>query len=115
MTRPGRFGPWWQSDAEKKALRPPLDLRERLRLALKVVAVFGAYRWFELQELSGAAAAIAFAGAMGTLSAIELVWLRTSTQRERIFTRTRRQAVILHVATLVISVAAVLAAAPRLP
>ncbi|HEV2754651.1 MAG TPA: hypothetical protein VG318_02590 [Actinomycetota bacterium] len=105
----------WQRDREKKALRPPLDLRERSRLALKVLTVFLAYRWFEVQELSGAAAATAFAAAVGMLSAIELLWLRTTTPRERIFTRTKRGAVTLHAVTLAASIAAVVAAVPRLP
>ncbi|MFN2587165.1 MAG: hypothetical protein ABR613_03455 [Actinomycetota bacterium] len=105
----------WETDREKKALRPPLDLRERLRLALKVLAVFLAYRWFEEQELSAPAAATAFAAAVGALSAIELVWLRTSAQRERIFTRTRREATILHAATLALAAVALLATVPRLP
>ena len=94
---------------------PPLDLRERSRLALKVIVVFASYRWFEQQALSGAAAAAAFAAAVGTLSAIELLWLRRSKQSERIFTRTRRQALILHVTTLALAAVALLAAVPRLP
>lgn len=109
------FSGWYQSQREKKALRPPLDLRERRRLALKVLAVFLAYRWFEEQTISGAAAAAAFAGAVGALSVIELVSLRTTTPRERIFTRTRRGAVILHATVLALSLAALVAAVPRLP
>ncbi|MDQ3914062.1 MAG: hypothetical protein M3323_01840 [Actinomycetota bacterium] len=105
----------WEGDREKKALRPPLDLRERLRLALKVLVVFLAYRWFEDQELSGTAAATAFAAAVGMLSAIELVWLRSSTQRERIFTRTKRAATIVHGLALAASLAALLFTVPRLP
>lgn len=105
----------WERDREKRSMLPPLDLRERSRLALKVVVVFVSYRWFEERALSGAAAATAFAAALGALSAIELLWLRRSKQSERIFTRTRRQAVVLHVTTLALAGLALLAAVPRLP
>ncbi len=107
------LGPW-ESDREKKALRPRVDLRERSRLALKALSIFLAYRWFEVQELSGAAAAAAFAGAVAALSAIELVWLRSTTQRERIFTKTKEQAVRVNLIALGLSVLALVAAVSRL-
>ena len=107
--------PRWERDREKRALLPPLDLRERLRLALKVTSVVVAYLWFQEQPISGAAAAVAFAAGVGVLSLIELLWLPRSTQRERIFTRTRRGAVVLHGFTLVAAAAALVAAVPRLP
>lgn len=105
----------WERDREKTALRPPLDLRERARLGLKVPVPFLAYRWFEDQPLSGAAALVAFAAAAGVLSLIELLWLRSTTPRERIFTKTRRQAFGLHAGTVAVAAAAVVAAVPRLP
>lgn len=108
--------PPWQipDDKERRALMPRLDLRERLRLGLKVPVPFIAYLWFQ-NDQSGAAAAVAFAAAVGTLSLIELVWLRSTTQAERIFTKSRSQAVVLHVAVIVASAAALVAAIPRLP
>ena len=107
--------PGWEPDREKRALRPPLDLRERLRLAVKVAAVAVVYLWFQDQPASGAAAASAFAAGVGVLSLLELLWLIGTTPRERIFTRTRKQAVVLHAATVVLAAAALLAAVPRLP
>ncbi len=107
--------PWEiKDDPEKRALRPPLDLRERLRLGLKVPIPFVAYLWFQ-NDQSATSALVAFAAAVGALSAIELVWLRTTTQAERIFTKTKRGAVVLHVTVLAASVAALVAAIPRLP
>ena len=107
--------PWEiRDDREKRALRPSLDRRERLRLALKVPLPFIAYLWFEQNE-SATAALVAFAGAVGGLSLIELLWLRTTTPAERIFTKTRRQAIALHVAVVVASAGALVAAVPRLP
>jgi hypothetical protein len=94
-------------------MRPALDRRERLRLGLKVPVPFVAYLWFQADQ-TVPRALVAFAAAVGLLSLIELVWLRTTTQAERIFTKTRRQAVVLHVTVVVASVAALLAAAPRL-
>lgn len=94
-------------------MRPRLDLRERLRLGLKVPIPFVAYLWFQ-QDQTAASALVAFAGAVGALSAIELLWLRTTTPAERIFTRTKRQALVLHVAVVAASVAALVAAIPRL-
>ncbi len=97
-------------------MQPPLDLRERLRLGLKVPTPFLAYLWFQNQEQQTAAGALtAFAAAVGLLSLIELVWLRSSTPSERIFTKTRRGAIVLHVATVIASAAALLYAVPRLP
>ena len=93
-----------------------MDLRERLRLGLKVPVPFLAYVWFVQQvPQSGAAALCAFAGAVGALSAIELLWLRSTSPRERIFTRTRGQAVGLHAATVAAAAAALAGAIPRLP
>lgn len=108
--------PPWQieDDAEKRAMRPSLDLRERLRLGLKVPVPFIAYLWFQ-NDQSGPSAAVAFASAVGALSLIELAWLRTTTQAERIFTKTRRQAVVLHAVVVIASAAALLVAIPRLP
>lgn len=94
-------------------MMPRLDLRERLRLALKVPVPFVAYIWFQTDQ-TAASALVAFAGAVGTLSAIELVWLRTTTPAERIFTKTKRQAVFLHVAVLAACAAALVVAIPRL-
>jgi hypothetical protein len=97
-------------------MRPALDLRERLRLGLKVPVPFLAYLWFENRpEETAAGALVAFAAAVGALSLIELVWLPSSTQAERIFTKTRRSAVVLHVTTVLASAAALLYAVPRLP
>lgn len=108
--------PQWDDDREKRALRPPLDLRERLRLGLKVPVPVVAYLWFQDQQpQSGPGALTAFAAAVGLLSLIELLWLRTTTQSERIFTRTRAQAVWLHSSTVVGAVVALLFAVPRLP
>lgn len=108
--------PPWQipDDPERRALRPSLDLRERLRLGLKVPVPFLAYLWFQSDQ-SGPRALVAFASAVGLLSLIELVWLRSTTPAERIFTKTRRGAVVLHVTVVAASVAAVVAAVPRLP
>ncbi len=107
--------PWdLRDDPEKRAMRPALDLRERLRLALKVPLPFVAYLWFQ-QGQTAARALVAFAAAVGGLSLIELIWLRTTTQAERIFTKTRRQAVVLHVTVVVASAIALVAAVPRLP
>ncbi|HYP24141.1 MAG TPA: hypothetical protein VEV43_11245 [Actinomycetota bacterium] len=105
----------WQvpDDPERRAMMPRLDLRERLRLALKVPVPFVAYIWFQTDQ-TAASALVAFAGAVGTLSAIELVWLRTTTPAERIFTKTKRQAVFLHVAVLAACAAALVVAIPRL-
>jgi hypothetical protein len=94
-------------------MRPPLDRRERLRLGLKVPAPFIAYLWFQGDQ-TVPRAFVAFAAAIGFLSVIELFWLRTTTQAERIFTKTRRQAVVLHVSVIAASAAALLATAPRL-
>lgn len=108
--------PRGEEDREKRALRPPLDLRERLRLGLKVPVPFVAYLWFQDQQpQSGAAALTAFAAALAVLSSIELLWLRTTTQSERIFTRTRRQAFWVHVSTVTAAAAALVYAVPRLP
>ena len=90
-----------------------LDLRERVRLGLKVPVPFIAYLWFQADQ-TAARALVAFAAAVGTLSAIELVWLRTTTPVERIFTKTKRQAVVLHVAVLAACVTALLLGIPRL-
>ena len=95
-------------------MMPPLDLRERLRLGLKVPVPFVAYLWFETTHQTAASALVAFAAAVGVLSVIELVWLRTTTPSERIFTKTKRQAVVLHVIVLAASAAALLLAIPRL-
>lgn len=103
-----------QDDPEKRALRPRLDVRERLRLALKVPLPFLAYIWFQ-QDQTAASALVAFAAAVGGLSLIELIWLRTTTPAERIFTKTRRQAVVLHLAVVAASATALLLAIPRLP
>lgn len=92
---------------------PRLDLRERLRLGLKVPIPFVAYIWFT-RDQTAASALVAFAAAIGGLSAIELVWLRTTTPAERIFTKTKRQAIVLHVAVLAASAAALAFAIPRL-
>lgn len=92
---------------------PRLDLRERLRLGLKVPVPFIAYLWFQADQ-TAARALVAFAAAVGVLSAIELVWLRSTTPAERIFTKTRRQAVVLHVAVLASCAAALVAGIPRL-
>lgn len=108
--------PPWQvkDDPEWRAMMPRLDLRERLRLALKVPVPFIAYLWFQ-NDQTVPSALVAFAAATGTLSVIELVWLRTTTPAERIFTKTRRQAVVLHVAVVTASAAALVVAIPRLP
>lgn len=107
--------PWHvPDDPERRAMMPRLDLRERLRLVLKVPVPFIAYLWFQSDQ-SATSALVAFAGATGTLSLIELVWLRTTTPAERIFTKTRRQAIVLHVAVVTASAAALVAAVPRLP
>jgi hypothetical protein len=108
--------PPWQiaDDAEKRAMRPPVDLRERLRLGLKVPIPFLAYLWFQVDQ-SGPRALAAFAAALGLLSLIELVWLRSTTPAERIFTKTRRQAVALHLSVIAASAAALVFAVPRLP
>lgn len=95
-------------------MRPALDVRERLRLGLKVPVPFIAYLWFQMEQ-SGPRALVAFASAVGLLSAIELVWLRTTTQAERIFTKSKRQAIVLHVAVVAASAAALVLAIPRLP
>ena len=95
-------------------MRPAVDLRERLRLALKVPVPFVAYLWFQSDQ-SRTSALVAFAAAVGLLSLIELFWLPTTTQAERIFTKTRRQAVVLHVAIVAASAAALVVAIPRLP
>ena len=106
-------GPW-EKDLERKALQPPLDFRERLRLGLKVPIPFVAYLWFQ-QEQSSITALTAFAAAVGGLSFVELLWLRTTRPSERIFTRTRRQAALLHGVVLLASAAALVYAIPRLP
>ncbi len=107
--------PWdLQDDPEKRAMRPAFDVRERLRLALKVPVPFVAYLWFQ-EAQSAPRALVAFAAALAALSSIELLFLRTTTQSERIFTRTRRGAVVLHVAVVAASVAALVEAIPRLP
>jgi hypothetical protein len=107
--------PPWQvkDDPERRAMMPRLDLRERLRLGLKVPVPFIAYLWFQ-QDQTAAAALVAFAGAVGILSAIELAWLRTTTPAERIFTKTKRQAIVLHVAVLAASAVALVLGIPRL-
>ncbi len=107
--------PPWQikDDPERRAMMPRLDLRERLRLGLKVPIPFLAYLWFQADQ-TAARALVAFAAAVGLLSAIELVWLRSTTPAERIFTKTRRQAIVLHVAVLAACVAALVAGIPRL-
>jgi hypothetical protein len=107
--------PQWEDDREKRALRPPLDLRERARLGLKVPVPFLAYLWFQAQPISGAAALTAFAAAVGILSLVELAWLRSTSPRERIFTRTKEQAVRLHAGTVAAAVVALVYAVPRLP
>lgn len=108
--------PWGEDDAEKRALQPPLDLRERLRLGLKVPIPFVAYLWFQAQSPeSGAALLTAFSASLGALSLVELVWLRRTSPRERIFTRTRGQAVLLHVAVLAGALGGLAYAIPRLP
>ena len=94
-------------------MMPRLDLRERLRLGLKVPIPFVAYMWFQADQ-TGARALVAFAAAVGLLSAIELVWLRTTTPSERIFTKTKRGAVTLHVAVLAACAAALVLGIPRL-
>lgn len=107
--------PWeLRADKERRALLPVMDLRERLRLALKVPTPFVAYLWFQAEQ-SRPRALVAFAAAVGVLSLIELVWLRTTTPRERIFTKTKRQAVVLHVAVVAASASALVLAIPRLP
>ena len=93
---------------------PAMDLRERLRLALKVPTPFIAYLWFQAEQ-SGPRALVAFTAAVGVLSLIELLWLRTTTPAERIFTKTKRQAVVLHVAVVAASAAALVLTVPRLP
>ncbi|MDQ3957664.1 MAG: hypothetical protein M3273_05005 [Actinomycetota bacterium] len=105
-----------QPDREKRASRPPLDLRERGRLALKFAVPVLAFSWFDARpvEDSGPALVVAFAGGAGAISLIELAFLTTSTQAERIFTRSRRQATILNAAVVVAAAAAILVAAPRL-
>lgn len=95
-------------------MRPRLDVRERLRLALKVPLPFVAYLWFQ-QDQTAVSALVAFAAAVGGLSLIELVWLRTTTPAERIFTKTRRQAVVLHVAVVIACATALVVTIPRLP
>lgn len=95
-------------------MRPALDVRERLRLVLKVPVPFVAYLWFQ-EAQSAPRALVAFAAAVGTLSLIELIWLRTTTQAERIFTRTKRGALVLNVAVVAASAAALVQAIPRLP
>ncbi|HEX2058344.1 MAG TPA: hypothetical protein VHI71_08245 [Actinomycetota bacterium] len=95
-------------------MRPRLDVRERLRLALKVPLPFIAYLWFQ-QDQTAASALVAFAAAVGGLSLIELIWLRTTTPAERIFTKTRRGAVVLHLVVVAASLIALLLAIPRLP
>ncbi len=95
-------------------MRPRVDVRERLRLALKVPLPFVAYLWFQ-QEQTATSALVAFAAAVGGLSLIELIWLRTTTPAERIFTKTRRQAVVLHVAVVAACAGALVTAIPRLP
>lgn len=107
--------PPWQikDDAERRAMLPRLDLRERLRLGLKVPVPFIAYLWFQTDQ-TATQALVAFAAAVGTLSAIELVWLRSTTPAERIFTKTKRQAIVLHVAVLAASATALVSAIPRL-
>lgn len=94
-------------------MMPKLDLRERLRLGLKVPVPFFAYLWFQADQ-TAARALVAFAAAIGLLSAVELVWLRNTTPAERIFTKTKRQAVVLHVAVLAASAAALVLGIPRL-
>jgi hypothetical protein len=108
--------PPWQipDDPERKAMRPSLDFRERLRLGLKVPIPFVAYLWFQ-SEQSGPRALVAFASTLCLLSLIELVWLPSTTQAERIFTKTRRQAAVLHVTVVAASAAALVASVPRLP
>jgi hypothetical protein len=107
--------PWdVQNDPERRAMMPRLDVRERLRLGLKVPVPFIAYLWFQTNE-TATSALVAFAAAVGALSAIELVWLRTTTPAERIFTKTKRQAVALHVAVLAAAATALVLALPRLP
>ncbi|HEX2294562.1 MAG TPA: hypothetical protein VHN37_04565 [Actinomycetota bacterium] len=107
--------PWdFTDDDEKRAMRPRVDLRERLRLVLKVPVPFVAYLWFQSDQ-SRESALVAFAAAVGLLSAIELVFLRTTTPAERIFTKTRRQAAVLHTAVVAACAAALVYAVPRLP
>lgn len=103
-----------RTDKERRALQPRLDLRERARLGLKVPVPFVAYLWFQAEQGS-TRALVAFAAAVGVLSLIELLWLRTTTPAERIFTKTKRQAVVLHTATVAASAAALAFAIPRLP
>ena len=93
---------------------PRLDVRERLRLGLKVPVPFLAYLWFQSDQ-TVERALVAFAAAVGLLSFIELFWLRSTTPAERIFTKTRRQALVLHVAVVAASAAALVVAVPRLP
>lgn len=94
-------------------MMPRLDLRERLRLGLKVPVPFIAYLWFQSSQ-TAPAALVAFSAAVGTLSAIELVWLRSTTPAERIFTKTKRQAAVLHTVVVVASAAALVFGIPRL-
>lgn len=106
--------PWdVKNDPERRAMMPRLDLRERLRLGLKVPVPFVAYLWFQADQ-TAARALVAFAAAVGLLSAIELVWLRTTTPSERIFTKTKRGAIVLHLSVLAACTAALVAGIPRL-
>lgn len=85
-------------DRETKSSRPPLDVRERSRLAARGAIPLIAFFWMKEQTIgpAGPAAAFAVSAAIAAEAAISLLWLPSSPPAERIYTRTKRGAALLN-------------------
>ncbi len=94
----------WQGLGQER--RPPVAFRERLKIALKVAPVVVGYFWFRSRtgaepNMAGPALLITIGAVLMAISIVELLWLRGDSDASRIFTQTKKQAVVLQATAII--------------